>query len=118
VILVLAIFVCLATATVVPHIGKIKSHVPRTYNVSLDDPLNKRWAPILHDYRHALGLFINYFDLLPLPADFFKGVEWYAKNVFVHKEFTTEVQAISDVSGHPFGKLFFLNFMYEFSTLK
>jgi len=91
VILVLAIFVCLATATVVPHIGKIKPHVPRTYNVSLDDPLNKRWAPILHDYQHALGLFIHYFDLLPLPADFFKGVEWYAKNVFVHKDFTAEV---------------------------
>jgi len=29
-----------------------------------------------------------------------------------------EVDAISKLSGHPFGKLFFLNFMYEFSSIK
>lgn len=28
------------------------------------------------------------------------------------------MRALSKVSGHPFPKLFFLNFMYEFSTLK
>jgi len=87
-ILVFAVVVLLCSGTVVPHIGKIKSHIPRTYNVSLDDPLIKRWAPILHDYNHALTLFMNYFDLLPIPNDFWKGVEWYANNVFVHKDFT------------------------------
>jgi len=87
-ILVLAVVLFLCSGTVVPHIGKIKSHIPRTYNVSLDDSLSARWAPILRDYQHALALFMNYFDLLPIPKDFWKGVEWYAKNVFVHQDFT------------------------------
>lgn len=105
-------------STVVPHVGKIKSHVPRTYKVSLDDPLEKRWAPIVHDYRHAFTLFMNYFDLLPIPKHFWSVVEWYAKNIFVHKDFTAEVEVLSKLSGFQFGKVFFLNFMYEFSTLK
>jgi len=29
-----------------------------------------------------------------------------------------EVEAISKLSGHPFDKVFFLNFMYEYSTFK
>jgi hypothetical protein len=37
-ILVLAIAIGVS-GTVVPHVGKIKSHAPRTYKVSLDDPL-------------------------------------------------------------------------------
>ena len=117
-ILVFAVVVFICGATVVPHVGKIKPHVPRTYNVSLDDPLSKRWAPILHDYKHAFDLFMNYFDLIPFSKGFWKAVDWYAKNVFVHKEFTAEVEVVASLTGQPFAKIFFLNFMYEFSTLK
>lgn len=89
-----------ALCTVVPHVGKIKSHYPRTYNVSLDDALEDRWRPILNDYKHAFKLFIAYFDLLPIPETFFKAVDWYAHNIFTHKDFVAEVDALSKVSGH------------------
>lgn len=111
VLAVLALLVAVS-ATVVPHVGKIKPHVPRTYKISLDDPLEKRWAPVLQDYKHSLTLFMDYVDLLPIPDEFWNGVEWYAKNVFIHKDFTTEVEVLSKLSGHRFGKMFFLNFMY------
>lgn len=117
-ILALIAVLVLCGSTVVPHITKIKPHVPRTYNVSLDDTYSKRWAPILHDYKHALTLFMNYVDLLPIPASFWKGVEWYADNIFTHKDFTEEIRALAELSNQPFPKMFFLNFMYEFSTLK
>ncbi len=38
--------------------------------------------------------------------------------MFKHQDFVAEVDAISKLSGHPFEKIFFLNFMYEFSTFK
>lgn len=61
---------------------------------------------------------MEYVDLLPIPESFFHGVEYYAKNVYQHKDFVAEVDAIAKLSGLPFDKLFFLNFMYEFSTFK
>lgn len=27
------------------------------------------------------------FNKLPIPASFFSGVQWYAKNVFTHQDF-------------------------------
>ena len=35
-----------------------------------------------------------------------------------HQDFVREVHAVANVSGFPFDKLFFLNFMYEYSTIK
>jgi hypothetical protein len=58
------------------------------------------------------------FNKLPIPESFFSGVEWYAKNVFTHQDFVAEVDAIAKLSGYPFDHIFFLNFMYEFSTFK
>lgn len=117
-VLVLLALLSLSLCTVVPHLGKIKSHYPRNYKVSLDDSPEDRWRPILHDYKHALNLFMNYFELLPFADSFFKAVDWYGHNVFKHKDFVAEVDAISKLSGHAFGKLFFLNFMYEYSSIK
>jgi hypothetical protein len=57
-------------------------------------------------------------DLLPIPKGFYDGVEWYAKNEFVHQDFVAEVDAIAKLSNLPFEKIFFLNFMYEYSTFK
>ena len=56
--------------------------------------------------------------MLPIPKTFYHGVEWYAKNEFKHKDFVAEVDAIAQLSALPFEKIFFLNFMYEYSTFK
>ena len=56
--------------------------------------------------------------MLPIPKGFFEGVEWFAKNEFKHQDFVAEVTAVAELSGLPFDRLFFLNFMYEFSTFK
>jgi len=48
----------------------------------------------------------------------YNAIEWYGRNVFKHKDFVAEVEALSNVSGYSFGRLFFLNFMYEYSTFK
>ena len=61
-------------STVVPHVPPFKTHVPRTYKVSLDDPPMIRWAHIIKDYSEPLKRFMDYFDLLPIPKDFFHGV--------------------------------------------
>ena len=56
--------------------------------------------------------------MLPIPPKFWDGVEYFAKNVYSHKDFVAEVDAIAKLSGYPFDKLFFINFMYEYSTFK
>lgn len=61
---------------------------------------------------------MKYFDELPIPKKFFEGVEYFAKNVYSHKDFVAEVDAVSKLSGYPFDKMFFINFMYEYSTFK
>lgn len=38
------------SATVVPRVGPIHSHVPLTYKVSLDDSPTKRWTQIVNDF--------------------------------------------------------------------
>ena len=38
--------------------------------------------------------------------------------MFKHQDFVAEVDAIAKISGFPFEKLFFLNFLYEYSTFK
>jgi len=58
------------------------------------------------------------FELIPVPKKFYQLLEWWAHTMFVHQDFVREVDALAKVSGYPFGELFFLNFMYEFSTLK
>lgn len=37
------------------------------------------------DYAQPLKKFMDYFDMLPIPEQFFKDVEWYAKNVYQQK---------------------------------
>jgi len=59
-----------------------------------------------------------FFDLIPFPKTFLKDVEWYAKTQFKYQDFVAEVDALSTLSGYPFEKIFFINFMYEFSTIK
>jgi hypothetical protein len=59
---------------------------------------------------------MEYLDLLPIPTGFYDGVEWYAKNEFKYQDFVAEIEALSKLSGYPFEKIFFFNFMYEFST--
>jgi hypothetical protein len=90
---VLTIFCLLVAtwATVVPRVGPVHSHVPLTYKVSLDDPPIKRWTQVVKDFWVPLQRFMEYFDMLPIPKEFFKDVEWYAKNVYQQKEFVAEI---------------------------
>lgn len=117
-VLLLLVLVGCASCIVIPHLGKLKGHVPRTYKVQIDDAPEVRWAPMLHDYKHALDLFMAEFELLPIPKKFFEAADWYAHNMFVHKDFVAEIDALAKLTGYPFGEIFFLNFMYEFSTIK
>jgi len=50
--------------------------------------------------------------LLPVPKGFYDGVEVFAKTKFIYKDFVEEVDALAQLSGIPFDKLFFLNFIY------
>lgn len=117
-ILICSLLLALALSTVVPRVTPIKTHAPITYKVNLEDSPLKRWDQIIKDFKVPLDKFINYFDMLPIPPAFFEGVDWYAKNVYEHQDFVKEVEAIAQISGHPFDKLFFMNFFYEFSTFK
>ena len=117
-LLVLGFLLAAALSTVIPRVTPIVTHPPITYKVNLEDPPIKRWEKIVHDFAAPLKKFIDYFDLLPISPTFFEGVEWYAKNLYQHKDFVAEVEALAELSGYPFSKLFFLNFFYEFSTFK
>ncbi len=59
-IILLLAFIGIIFATVVPHVGPIKSHVPRTYKVSLDDSPEIRWQHIIHDYAEPLKRFMDF----------------------------------------------------------
>lgn len=114
---IFALLACTVLSTMVPHEGPIDPHVPLVYNVSLNDPPEVRWAPIVRDYWEPLSRFMEFIDLLPIPKGFYDGVEWYARNEFKHQDFVAEIDALSKLSGYPFEKIFFFNFFYEFSTV-
>jgi len=116
--IIVAILLAVSSSMIIPHLGKLKGHTPRTYNVQIDDPAEVRWAPVVHDYKHALDLFMAEFEMLPIPKKFYNLLDWYAHHVFVHQDFVKEIDALAKVSGYPFGEIFFLNFMYEYSTVK
>lgn len=108
--------ITLAFSTMVPHVGPVESRRPLTYKVSLNDPPIVRWAPMARDFAEPIHRFMEYLDLLPIPKTFYDGVEWYAKNEFKYQDFVAEIDALAQLSGYPFEKIFFFNFMYEFST--
>ena len=86
-ILLMGLLCLLAMGTVIPRVSPIKTHSPLVYKVSLDDPPIKRWKQVVTDFAVPLKKFIDYFDMLPIPETFFEGVEWFAKNVYQHKDF-------------------------------
>ena len=116
--IILALLLTLALSNPHPHPDPIITHTPKIYKVNIDDDPMTRWAPIMKDFAEPLSRFMYFFDLLPFPKTFFREVEWYAKNQFKYQDFVAEVDAISKLSGYPFEKLFFINFMNEFSTIK
>jgi hypothetical protein len=70
----LGLLLCLAAATMVPHLDPIDAHVPLVYKVNLEDPPEVRWAPIVRDYSEPLHKFMAFVDLLPVPKTFYDGV--------------------------------------------
>jgi acid ceramidase/N-acylethanolamine-hydrolysing acid amidase len=114
--LITVLLLAIAHATVVPHVGPVETHVPLTFKVQIDDPPLVRWKPIIASFNETLHRFVEFLDLLPIPKGFYDGVEWYAKNEFIHQDFVKEVDAVATLSNLPFDRIFFINFMYEFST--
>ena len=86
-ITLLLLLVTLSISTMVPHVGPVDSHEPRTYKMELNDPPLKRWAFIWRDYKEPLSRFMEYLDLLPISKTFYDGVEWYARNEFKYQDF-------------------------------
>lgn len=86
-LLVTLSLIALATATVIPRLGPIETHIPLTYKVQIDDPPLTRWAPIVRDFNHSVHRFVEFLDLLPIPKGFYDGVEWFAKNEFKYQDF-------------------------------
>jgi hypothetical protein len=41
----------LVNTTIIPHLPPIHSHIPRTYRMNLEDSPEKRWAPLINDYK-------------------------------------------------------------------
>ena len=113
-----AVLLVVLQATVVPRIEPLDTHVPLTYKVQVKDDPKTRWAPVIRDNIANLQRFLEFVELIPTSKTFFDGVEHYAKTQFKYQDFVAEVQAIADLAQLPFDKLFFLNFMYEFSTIK
>jgi hypothetical protein len=58
---------------------------------------------------------LNWF--IPMQFDYlFEVLGFWGKYVFRYQEMSQELQGISKATDIPFGKLLFVNFMYEFST--
>jgi hypothetical protein len=51
VIILFAILLGTVTSTVVPRLPPIHTHVPLTYRIDLEDPPEKRWAPMIRDFQ-------------------------------------------------------------------
>jgi hypothetical protein len=113
----LAVLLAVTACTMVPHVGPVDTHVPRTYKMELNDSPLTRWAQIAKDYAHDIRRFEEYIELLPIPEGFYEGVEWYARNEFKYQDFVAEIDAQAQLMGVPFEKMFFYNFFYEFSTI-
>jgi hypothetical protein len=88
-ITVLVVLLGLSCCTMVPHIGPVDTHVPRTYKMELNDPPETMYAPIWRDYREPVTRFMEYIDLLPISKSFYDGVEWYARNEFKYQDFVS-----------------------------
>ncbi len=86
-LIVLGALLVLTLSTVVPHEGPIDSHVPLVYKVSLNDPPEVRWAPIVRDFKEPFASFMEFIDILPIPKGFYDGVEWFARNEFKYQDF-------------------------------
>jgi len=50
-ITLLVVLVGLACCTMVPHVGPVDTHVPKTYKLELTDDPQTMWAPIYRDYK-------------------------------------------------------------------
>lgn len=98
-ILLIAALLAVTFSTVVPRVTPIHTHVPLTYQVSLDDTPEQRWKQPLTDYAAPLKKFMDYFDMLPISKAFLEEIGHLAKTVYKQHEFVAEVEAISKISG-------------------
>ena len=73
---------------------------------------NHLWFPGASQGIHWL------FWPLAHPWKILSRCEMVYQKCFKHKDFVTEIEVIAKFSGHPFDKIIFLNFMYEYFTFK
>jgi hypothetical protein len=74
------VLVALTVSNTHPHLDPIINHVPKVYKVNIEDPPMVRWSQIVKDFEKPLARFMYFFDLIPFPKNFFKDVEFYARN--------------------------------------
>ncbi len=55
VFVLLPLFFVISLSTVVPRVTPIVSHVPLTYKLNLDDPVEKRYVQLAEDYKKPLA---------------------------------------------------------------
>lgn len=102
----------------IPHVTAIQPWTPQAYNVTLGTPAQEIWTPIINDHRAALDTFVKRFEMLPIPEIVFSLLEYWGDKWLVHQDFVSEVKTVAQIYGVRFGKILFLNFMYEYSTAK
>lgn len=54
-LILLPLFFAIALSTVVPRVTPIVSHVPLTYKLNLDDPVEKRYVQLAEDFKKPLA---------------------------------------------------------------
>lgn len=60
---------------------------------------------------------MDFMDQMPIPPTFYDGFEWFARNVFKYQDLVSEVDAIAKITGYPFEKIFFYNFLYGLADI-
>ena len=51
------LLITLTMTTMVPHVGPVQTHIPKVYEINLEDSPEVRWAPLIKDYKDPLDRF-------------------------------------------------------------
>jgi hypothetical protein len=118
IVLVIGLLLLTTQATIIPHLGKAVPLETPEFQLNLDLAPEDRWTEIVKVYNDKLWDVYTVLNwLIPSSFDpYFEGLAFWGKYMFKYQEMSREIQGIANTAKIPFGKLFFVNFMYEFST--
>jgi len=118
-LILVAAFLALTSAFMIPHLGKLPFVNPPRYQVDIDASPTERWAPIMKDFKEPLTTFINAFHkAVPIPKAIFNAFSSFGHTLFKYQKQVREIEAISKLTDLDFNTLFTLNFMYELASWK